>query len=110
MSTLHIITPIIALLLIINIKAYECSRILDEEEEHWMKTDNLVLQSLQKGAVRPPGNGCKSTPQQGGNRCTYEINQKGFAGHVMAPPPPPPPQAYPQLMGSFGVATNQVPK
>ncbi|KAJ4726839.1 hypothetical protein OWV82_000036 [Melia azedarach] len=61
--------------------------------------DNNKDGSLQRGPVRPPGNGCTFIPGRGGAPCT---NQMNFAGRAM-----PPPRVYPDHMISFGVATHR---
>ncbi|KAI3668046.1 hypothetical protein L6452_43119 [Arctium lappa] len=96
----------------------EGCRLLDGGfEETWMKTGNLLLSpSLQRGPVRPPGNGCDNM-NNGGNPCSSgaTVGSKKVAGDggVATPPPPslpPPPatasltHAYPQQMVEFGVA------
>ncbi|KAL7597730.1 hypothetical protein Lser_V15G27135 [Lactuca serriola] len=66
-----------------------CRLLNGEFEETWMKTGNLLLSSLQKGPVRPPGNGCCNTGRCG-NPC---VGSKKVAGRLHsggAPPPPPP--------------------
>ncbi|KAL3531252.1 hypothetical protein ACH5RR_010574 [Cinchona calisaya] len=105
-------------ILVINIKPNEGSRILlgeEEQEEDWMKKQHLFLQSLQtRKTVNPPSpNPCTyvSSPPPPGQHCQVPstIGERNFAGRVvMAPPPPPPPTAaYPQHMVQFGVATNR---
>ncbi|KAJ9543549.1 hypothetical protein OSB04_023256 [Centaurea solstitialis] len=96
----------------ISFEPNEGCRLLDGEfEETWMKTGNLLLSSsLQRGPVRPPGNGCGNT-NNGGNPCrSSTVGSKNFAG-VAAPPPPTLPttpsltHAYPQQMVGYGVAS-----
>ncbi|KAI3787810.1 hypothetical protein L2E82_00255 [Cichorium intybus] len=78
-------------------------------EESWMKTGNLFLSSLQKGPVRPPGNGCDSTGN-GGSSCIG--SKKIVGGHHGGALPPPPPlipsltHAYPQHMVQFGATDD----
>ncbi|KAL4588090.1 hypothetical protein LXL04_000969 [Taraxacum kok-saghyz] len=76
------------LLLFMSFEPNRACRLLNGEfEETWMKTGNLLLSSLQKGAVRPPGNGCGNTGN-GGNPC---IGSRKVAGlHRGGTPPPPP--------------------
>lgn len=100
MRHLTILVTITAAVFLLSIKPLSAFRILEEEKEDWMikKANNnniLVLQNLQKGSGRPPGNGCTGTPGQGGNNCKRAISQKGFAGRVrvpssLAPSPPQP--------------------
>ncbi|KAL4588091.1 hypothetical protein LXL04_000970 [Taraxacum kok-saghyz] len=76
------------LLLFTSFEPNRACRLLNGEfEETWMKTGNLLLSSLQKGAVRPPGNGCGNTGN-GGNPC---VGSRKVAGlhHIGGAPPPP---------------------
>ncbi|KAL2238780.1 UNVERIFIED_CONTAM: hypothetical protein Sindi_1069700 [Sesamum indicum] len=112
MSSATTILVITVLLLLVSMKPSEASRILDEEEEQWMKREqHLVLPSLQRG--RPTGppspNGCTWIPGGGGKPCkAASINQRNFA--VVASRPPPPASAgddaYPKQMVQFGVASG----
>ena len=87
MKPLSIVLVILALLISLSIISnIEACRVLHKEEE-WMKRPNLVLQSLQKAPVRPPGSGCTGVPGGGGNPCPNTIDQMGFAGHVTVSPP-----------------------
>ncbi|KAI3526637.1 hypothetical protein L1887_05896 [Cichorium endivia] len=63
-----------------------CRLLNGEFEETWMKTGNLLLSSLPRGPVRPPGNGCNNT-SNGGNPC---VNSKKVAGRRRGGAPPPP--------------------
>lgn len=100
------------IILLVTIKPTEATRILDEEEEQWMKTtQKLLLPSLQRRPFRPPSpNGCTWVPGGGGRPCSTTINQRNFVGRRIASPPPPPPplagDAYPKQMFRFGVATD----
>ncbi|PWA65840.1 hypothetical protein CTI12_AA335320 [Artemisia annua] len=49
-----------------------------EFEKVWINTENLLLSSLPRGPVTPPGNGCTNTGN-GGNPC---IGSRKFAGRV----------------------------
>nr|GEX13121.1 uncharacterized mitochondrial protein AtMg00810-like [Tanacetum cinerariifolium] len=53
-------------------------------EKVWMKTRNLLLSSLPRGPVRPPGNGCTSTVN-GGNPCIGSMKLACRIGGVAAP-------------------------
>ncbi|GJR72959.1 hypothetical protein Tco_0085324 [Tanacetum coccineum] len=55
-----------------------------ELEKVWMKTENLLLSSLPRGPVRPPGNGCSNTGN-GGNPCIGSRKLVGRVGGVAAP-------------------------
>ncbi|KAI6684212.1 hypothetical protein NL676_030125 [Syzygium grande] len=64
MKFLHAVALAMALLLLANVQFHKASRVLDDEVEekeeetlHYIKEGNMFLQSLQKGAGRPPGNG-----------------------------------------------------
>ncbi|KAL7151551.1 hypothetical protein ABFS83_04G038600 [Erythranthe nasuta] len=113
-------TALLLFLLLITIKPNEATRILDEDEEQWMKKNInkeqnlLLLPSLQGG--RPTGppapNGCSWVPGEG-RPCTTSINQRNFAmigSRDQSPPPPPPATvdggAYPEQMIQFGVAAG----
>ena len=92
MRSLNIVLAItISLVLLLSIEPSGATRVLRTE----MKRQNLVMQSLQKGPVRPPGNPCTGTPKGDGNTCPKNvtigstINETGFVGHVNAAPPPP---------------------
>ncbi|GFP99589.1 hypothetical protein PHJA_002103000 [Phtheirospermum japonicum] len=90
-------------------KKYEATRILDEEEEQWMKREqNLLLPSLQRRPVRPPApNGCTWIPGSGGRPCTAAtITEQHFAGKS-SPHPPAAGDAYPGQGFEFGVATQR---
>ncbi|KAG8370769.1 hypothetical protein BUALT_Bualt13G0017900 [Buddleja alternifolia] len=111
MRSLKLTLAIIAVIFLITINQYEATRVLDEEEEQWMKRgQNVLLQSLQRRPVRPPSpNGCTWVPGSGGRPCTATVSQQNFAGHVTASPPPPHAAAfdpYPEQMLQFGVATD----
>ncbi|KAM7527273.1 hypothetical protein LguiB_030683 [Lonicera macranthoides] len=90
MRPLTILVTIMALVFLLSIKPLEACRVLAGEKEEWMnkKANNiLLLPYLQAGVVRPPGNGCTSTPGQGGNPCRKTIEEKGFASRVRVSPP-----------------------
>ncbi|GJY23485.1 hypothetical protein Tco_0397143, partial [Tanacetum coccineum] len=55
-----------------------------ELEKVWMKTENLLLSSLPRGPVRPPGNGCTNTGN-GGNPCIGSRKLASRVGGVAAP-------------------------
>lgn len=81
---------IIALFVILfmSFEPNRACRLLDGEfEETWMKSGNMLLSSLPRGPVRPPGNGCCSTGGCG-NPC---VGSKKVAGRLnigVTPPPP----------------------
>nr|GEU33329.1 hypothetical protein [Tanacetum cinerariifolium] len=79
---------ILFVLFFINIVPNGACRLLgDEFEEPWMKRGNLLLSSLRRGPVRPPGNGCCNTGGCG-NPC---IGSKKVVGrHVSGASSPPP--------------------
>ncbi|KAK4441606.1 hypothetical protein Salat_0495500 [Sesamum alatum] len=99
---------ILAIVFLLSVKPHEATRILDEEEQLWMKKDqNLLLPSLQRRPVRPPApNGCTWIPGGGGRPCTASISGRNFAGRKVPPPPPQASDAYPKQMFEFGVATD----
>ncbi|MFS7899755.1 hypothetical protein Hanom_Chr00s076421g01791471 [Helianthus anomalus] len=74
-------------LIFMSFEPNEGRRLLDRGiEESWMKTENLLLSSLPRGPVRPPGNGCCNTGGCG-NPC---VGSKKFAGiHDGRATPPP---------------------
>ncbi|KAL3717351.1 hypothetical protein ACJRO7_008863 [Eucalyptus globulus] len=76
----------------------EACRLLGEES--WARQGSLLLQGLQKGPVRPPGNGCSYTGG-GGAPCTTTRNFA--AGHAVGVAPP---NAYPNGLPRFGVTTD----
>ncbi|GJT13979.1 hypothetical protein Tco_0861021 [Tanacetum coccineum] len=81
-DTKTLVVMILFVLLFINIVPNGACRLLgDEFEEPWMKRGNLLLSSLQRGTVRPPGNGCCNTGGCG-NPC---IGSKKVSG--VRPPP-----------------------
>ncbi|KAK4418366.1 hypothetical protein Salat_2249300 [Sesamum alatum] len=113
MRSAKTIVVITALLLLVSMKpSCEATRMLDEEEQQWMKREErLVLPSLQRGRpMGPPSpNGCTWIPGGGGKPCTAtSIGQRNFA--VVASRPPPPARAgndaYPEQMVQFGVASG----
>ncbi|KAL2236441.1 UNVERIFIED_CONTAM: hypothetical protein Sindi_0835800 [Sesamum indicum] len=107
--TVIVVAIVMGLVFLLSIKPHEATRILDEEEELWMKKEqNLLLPSLQRRPVRPPApNGCTWIPGGGGRPCAASISGRNFAGRKVAPPPPPPASdAYPKQMFEFGVATD----
>lgn len=101
---------LLALLVIVlsMIEQHEACRLLDEEEifakNIKISFDNLHLQALQKGSVRPPGpNGCSYVR---GSRNPCKTNGQKFAGkHTTAYPPSSQRQPYPHVMTQFGVAS-----
>ncbi|KAL3717352.1 hypothetical protein ACJRO7_008864 [Eucalyptus globulus] len=76
----------------------EACRLLGEEA--WARQGLLPLQALQKGTVRPPGNGCSYTGG-GGAPCTG--TRKFAAGRTVGVAPP---NAYPNGLPRFGVAAD----
>ncbi|KAL7597728.1 hypothetical protein Lser_V15G27137 [Lactuca serriola] len=75
--------------LFMSVEPNRACRLLNGEfEETWMKTGNLLLSSLQKGSVRPPGNGCCNTGGCG-NPCVGSKKVAGLHGGGALPPPPP---------------------
>ncbi|KAI6674865.1 hypothetical protein NL676_002771 [Syzygium grande] len=76
----------------------EACRVLGEEA--WARQGLLLLQALQKGPVRPPGNGCSYTGG-GGAPCT--ATQNFAAGRAVGVAPP---NAYPNGVPRFGMATD----
>ncbi|CAI9288479.1 unnamed protein product [Lactuca saligna] len=73
--------------LFMSVEPNRACRLLNREfEETWMKTGNLLLSSLQKGTVRPPGNGCCNTGGCG-NPC---VGSRKVVGHLHSGGPPPP--------------------
>lgn len=88
-ETLNLAILATFLLLFISCESNEASRLFNGEfEEAWMKAGNLLLSSLQRGPVRPPGNGCNGTGN-GGNNCVGSRKFGGGHGGVTTPPPPP---------------------
>ncbi|KAL7084272.1 hypothetical protein ACP275_14G214600 [Erythranthe tilingii] len=109
MWSAKVILSITTLVLLLSVKSYEATRLLDEEAEQlWMtRSQNILLPSLQRGrAVRPPSpNGCTWVPGSGGRPCTATITGRNFAGrHTITPPPAG--DAYPEQMFRFGVAAD----
>ncbi|GFP99591.1 hypothetical protein PHJA_002103200 [Phtheirospermum japonicum] len=83
MKFTKIILAIIALIFILSMKKYKAIRILDEEEEQWMKREqNLLLPALQRRPIRTPApNGCTWIPGSRGRPCTSAtITEQNFAG------------------------------
>ncbi|CAA3014459.1 Hypothetical predicted protein [Olea europaea subsp. europaea] len=104
---------LLAIIFVLNIKSYEAARILEKEEEQWIKMGHLVLPSLQTRTVRPPSpNGCTWVGGSGGRPCRSSVSEKNFVGHIMATPPPPPPlavdNAYPEQRVRFGMASDRI--
>ncbi|CAA3020476.1 Hypothetical predicted protein [Olea europaea subsp. europaea] len=111
----NVFLTIMAIIYVLNIEPYEAARILDKEEQQWMKMGHLVLPSLQRRAVRPPSpNGCTWVGGSGGRPCRSSVSEKNFARRIVtAPPPPPPPpiaadNAYPEQMIKFGMAIDRI--
>ncbi|CAL5427473.1 unnamed protein product [Camellia sinensis] len=93
----NIVLAILALVFLLSIKPLEASRVLYEER---MKTENLLLQSLDHSPTPPsaPGGGSHIPASS----TTFNtISEKGFAGHTM-----PHSHVDPQLAAPFGVANN----
>ncbi|TYH11306.1 hypothetical protein ES288_A07G247800v1 [Gossypium darwinii] len=76
MRNLQLFLVTAAVIFLVSNHPFEASgRVLNEYE--------LILQSVQKGVPAPGGhNGCTNVPGRNDPPC---INQRGFAGHVMAP-------------------------
>ncbi|GJS27932.1 hypothetical protein Tco_0488552 [Tanacetum coccineum] len=87
-DTKTLVVMILFVLFFINTVPNGACRLLgDEFEEPWMKRGNVLLSSLQRGPVRPPGNGCCNTGGCG-NPC---IGSKKVVGrHVSGASSPPP--------------------
>ncbi|KAL7105411.1 hypothetical protein ACP275_07G042800 [Erythranthe tilingii] len=111
MRQLNIVLVLILSILLLCLPLGKSSRLLllhDQGEEALLKDKSLFLNSLQRGPVPPSGpSGCTNIPGSGGGACP--INEMHFAGGA-------PPRrgrgrsstsAYPQLIASFGVATQQ---
>lgn len=89
---------ILAIVFVLSMKPNGGCRVLNGQEEELSKIPNvIILQSLQKGPVPPPGNPIGHT--------SATVSEKGFAGHFMAQPPPS--HAHPRLVVPLGVVTNQ---
>ncbi|PWA35738.1 hypothetical protein CTI12_AA607880 [Artemisia annua] len=87
-DTKTLFVMILFVLLFINIVPNGACRLLgDEFEEPWMKRGNLLLSSLQRGPVPPPGNGCCNTGGCG-NPCIGSKKVARGRGSGTAPPPP----------------------
>ncbi|KAB2075547.1 hypothetical protein ERO13_A07G210600v2 [Gossypium hirsutum] len=86
MRNLQLFLVTAAVIFLVSNHPFEASgRVLNEYE--------LILQSVQKGVPAPGGhNGCTNVPGRNDPPC---INQRGFAGHVMAPPRLQPDQMVP---------------
>ncbi|KAL1825993.1 hypothetical protein ACET3Z_012771 [Daucus carota] len=93
------------------VRPYQACRLLDEEEilaknaRNFVNfNDNLHLQALQKGSVRPPGpNGCSYVR---GSKNPCKTNGQKFAGkRTTALPPSLRRHAYPQALAESGVAS-----
>ncbi|OWM74566.1 hypothetical protein CDL15_Pgr005146 [Punica granatum] len=77
----------------------EATRILDiKDGEDYHGTISLLLHSLQKNPVRPPGDWCTNIPGSDKPPCPH-INNENFVGRSVAPP-----NAYPGHTIQFGVA------
>ncbi|GFY98858.1 hypothetical protein Acr_13g0002590 [Actinidia rufa] len=94
MRPLSLVVVFFALALLLSTKPHEASRILREGKEDWMKQENLLLQSLERGPVPPTGPNPPTHIPASSNKFNT-ISQKGFAGHAMPSPP-------------YGVAKNEV--
>ena len=101
MRSLSIVVVFFALALLLSTKPSEASRILHEEKEEWMKKENLLFQSLQKGPIPPSGPNPPTHIPSRSNKVST-ISQKGFAGHAMPQLPLPLP-----LPPTFGLAKNE---
>ncbi|KAL7200854.1 hypothetical protein ACSBR1_032722 [Camellia fascicularis] len=99
MRTQNIVLAILMLVFLLSIKPLEASRVLYEER---MKTENLLLQSLDHSPTTPSGpSGGSHIPTS--STTINTISEKGFAGHTI---PHPHPHPHPQLVAPFGVANN----
>ncbi|OWM83181.1 hypothetical protein CDL15_Pgr011863 [Punica granatum] len=87
-------TAIIVLLLLVSMWPTEARR-LPDDEDHDRDMVGLLLHSLQKGPVRPPGTGCSNIPKTG-PPC---IQNRNFAGRSVAPL-----NTYPGHVVQFGSA------
>ncbi|CAK9143558.1 unnamed protein product [Ilex paraguariensis] len=89
------------ILILLCLQQCKASRMLDGEEQEWVKKgDTDVLQSLQRGPVPPSGpSGCTNIPGSGGPNCP--IKQMNFAGVAL-----PRASAYPRLVAPFGATTT----
>ncbi|CAI9785719.1 unnamed protein product [Fraxinus pennsylvanica] len=87
-------------------------RILDEEEQQWMRMGHLVLRSLHTRLVGPPSpNGCTWVGGSNGKPCQSSVSEKNFAGHIVATPPPPlatDHNAYLEQMVQFGMVIDRI--
>ncbi|KAL2535751.1 Uncharacterized protein Fot_17142 [Forsythia ovata] len=112
MKAPNLLLAIIAIIFLLNIKPYEAARILDKEEQQWMKMGHLVLPSFQRRLVGPPSpNSCSWVGGSGGRPCRSSVSEKNFAGRIMAAPLPPPPlavdNAFAEQRVQFGMATDR---
>ncbi|KAJ4722618.1 putative Transmembrane protein [Melia azedarach] len=90
---------ILAALVIILLHTQPCKAARVLPGEIFLKNE-LRLQSLQQGPVTPPGgSSCTYIPGTGGHGCP--VKEMNVAGDVFSHS-----SAYPRLMTSFGVATN----
>ena len=94
MKPLILVVVFFALALLLSTNPHEASRIFREEKEEWIKQENLLLQSLQRGPITPSRPNPPTHIPASSNKVNT-ISQKGFAGHAMLSPP-------------FGVAKNEV--
>ncbi|KAI3423281.1 BHLH domain-containing protein [Psidium guajava] len=74
----------ILVLLLLRFEPNEACRSLHQRDEYQNHNPHRLFNVLQKGPVRPPGNGCSYTPSSGGAPCTQTRN---FAGHATVVPP-----------------------
>ncbi|KAI7982746.1 hypothetical protein LOK49_LG15G00609 [Camellia lanceoleosa] len=93
----NIVLAILALVFLLSIKPLEASRVLYKER---MKTENLLLQSLDHSPT-PPSAPDDHSHIPASSTTINTISEKGFAGHTMPSPP-----VNPQLTDPFGVAKN----
>ncbi|KAI3526641.1 hypothetical protein L1887_05900 [Cichorium endivia] len=79
------------ILLFMSFEENRACRLLNGEfEKTQMKNANILLSSLQRGPVRPPGNGCGNTGN-GGNPCVGSKKVASRHTHGIGASPPPPP-------------------
>ena len=95
MTRLSIVLVFFAFALLLSTKPHEASRILHEVEEEWMKKENILLQSLHQGPVRPSKPNPPSYIPASRSKAST-ISQKGFAGHAI-----PQRHVYPRHMVPF---------
>lgn len=84
MKFLRAILVAILVLVLLRFEPNEACRSLHQRDEYQHQKPRHLFNILQKGSVRPPGNGCSYTPSKGGAPC---IKTKNFAGHATVTPP-----------------------